>query len=331
MRLALFTLAMPVLSTSSAFAQEAGRPVYAVIVENDLFGGTDRNYSNGLRIERIASEEATFSVLKSAARLLPNVSVDNQVRQSVALSHVIFTPEDIEAEIPDPADRPYAGWLNLSFTAVSKDIDTQDTVQLNIGVVGPSAGGEYVQTNWHELIEAEEQPRGWDYQIHDEPGIELIAQRRQIMNAVDLPFDMRSDLSVHGGGAIGNVSTYLHGGITTRIGFGADSLNGDFAPPRIRPALAGGGVFEPDDGWGAYLFAGTELRVVARDIFLDGNTFREGPRVHDKEFLVGDIQAGLALRYKRVQLGFTYVHRTEQFEGQDGPQRFGAISLSIAQ
>lgn len=328
LRLPLLYSALFVCS-APAFAEDEPAPaVMSVTLENDIFGGTDRNYSNGLRIERIRSEDKTFPILKQATRLLPGVSVDQQVRQGIALSHVIFTPEDIEAVEPDPEDRPYAGWLNVSLTAVADSEDTQDTVQLNIGIVGPSAGGEYVQTNWHDLIDAKE-PLGWDRQLKDEPGIELIAQRRQVMNAVDLPFDTRGEVSVHGGGALGNVSTYLNGGFTFRLGLGADSLDGDFAPPRIRPALAGGGVYTPDDGWGAYLFAGTEVRVVARDIFLDGNTFRDSPSVRDRKTLVGDAQAGLALRYKNAQLAFTYVHRTVQFTGQNGPQRFGAISLSV--
>ena len=333
---ALYTLlltsliALPAFSEEGEEAPKGAAAVYSITMENDLFGGTDRNYSNGLRIERTAPEEATLGILKSTARLLPGVSVDNQVRQSIALSHAIFTPEDIEAEIPDPEDRPYAGWLNLSFTATSRDDDVEDTLQLNLGVVGPAAGGEYVQVNWHDFINAKETPRGWGSQLEDELGLELIVQRRQLMRRTDLFWDLVGDSAVHYGGSLGNVSTYLNGGVSFRVGLGKDSLQSDYAPPRIRPALAGSSGYGPDDGFGAYFFAGCDLRVVGRDIFLDGNTFRDSASVANRNALVGDLQAGIALQYKNVQLGFTYVHRTEQFQGQNGPQRFGALSLSIS-
>lgn len=314
---------------SEADAEQAAPTVVSIMVENDLFGGTDRNYSNGLRLERMASEERTFGILKSAARLLPGIGVDNRVRQGVALSHVIYTPEDISLDTPDPNDRPYAGWLNISLTGVAQDEDTQSTVQVNIGVIGPSSAAEFVQTNWHDLINGVE-PRGWDSQLRDEPGIEVIGQRQEHIGSYKLPFDLRSDVAVHGGLALGNVRTYANAGAMVRLGFGADSLQHDFSPPRIRPALSGGGVYTPDDGFGAYLFAGVDARAIARDIFLDGNTFRDSPSVEDRKVFVGDFQSGLALRYKNTQVAFTYVHRTEQFRAQDGPQRFGAISLSLA-
>ena len=33
---------------------ERARGVWSVTSENDIFGGTDRNYSNGMRIERVS-------------------------------------------------------------------------------------------------------------------------------------------------------------------------------------------------------------------------------------------------------------------------------------
>lgn len=57
----------------------------------------------------------------------------------------------------------------------------------------------------------------------------------------------------------------------------------DYGPPRIQPSLPGSGFFvPPQDRFGWYLFAGVEGRAVARNIFLDGNTFRDSRSV-DKE------------------------------------------------
>ncbi|MEM9738831.1 MAG: lipid A deacylase LpxR family protein [Pseudomonadota bacterium] len=320
-------LGLSILYGPSASA-EPERGVISLTSENDLFGGTDRNYSNGLRIERVSPADRVFPLLRETADLVPGLNLERtNLRQGFAIAHAIYTPEDISAPIPDPTDRPYAAWLNVSGTVVASDDDTQDALQINLGIVGPSAGGQFVQTNWHEFINGVE-PRGWDSQLKDEPGIELIAQRLQLFDGPALPFGIETDYGLHIGGALGNVRTYAAAGGMARVGF---DLDADFGPPRIRPALSGAGVFRPGQPFGGYLFVGIDGRAVARDIFLDGNTFRDGPSVSDRRDVVGDFQAGLALHYQAFQISFTYVHRTEQFVAQDGPQRFGAVSIAIAQ
>ncbi|MEO0785753.1 MAG: lipid A deacylase LpxR family protein [Pseudomonadota bacterium] len=322
-----FALVLGISFWAPACAEES-EGVISLTSENDLFGGTDRNYSNGIRIERVSPADRVFPLLREAADLVPGLNLDRvKLRQGFALSHAIYTPENISTPDPDPNDRPYAGWLSVSGTVVASDADTQDAIQLNLGVIGPSAQGKFVQTNWHELINGVE-PEGWDSQLKDEPGIELIAQRLQLIDGPDLPLGLETDYGLHVGGALGNVRTYLAAGGMARIGF---DLDADFGPPRIRPALSGAGVFRPGQPLGGYVFVGINGRAVARDIFLDGNTFRDSPSVSDRRDIVGDMQAGLALHYRDFQVAFTYVHRTEQFVAQDGPQRFGAISIAIAQ
>ena len=94
------------------------------------------------------------------------------------------------------------------------------------------------------------------------------------------------------------------------------------------------GKFSIDESWQSIMkgdpFAGIEGRAIARDMFLDGNLWRDGPRVEDRRDYTGDLQVGVALHQGDVQVAFTYVHRTEEFVAQSGPQRFGAVSISIA-
>ncbi len=70
---------------------------------------------------------------------------------------------------------------------------------------------------------------------------------------------------------------------------------------------------------------------MGHNTFLDGSFFRaDDPHVTGRRTFVGDLQVGAAINIKRIQLAFTYVHRTEQFVAQAGPDRFGAISISAA-
>lgn len=265
-------------------------------------------------------------------------------RASYALGQNIFTPRDITRPVPDPADRPYAGWLYATVGLVSENGNRLDNLAMDIGVVGPASLADETQTRWHRTF-GFTTPRGWDHQIHNEPGVVLYYERKwrkglaldipELPLVRDLPVishlglldNLGVDVSPHVGGALGNVFTYLSAGATFRLG---DDLPNDYGPPRIRPSLPGNDYFQasPYSKLGWYLFSGIEVRAVARNIFLDGNTFRDSPSV-DKRPIVADFQLGLAITYGPVRVAYTHVIRTEEFYGQDRPDQFGGLSLSM--
>ena len=76
-------------------------------------------------------------------------------------------------------------------------------------------------------------------------------------------------------------------------------------------------------------FASAEGRAVARNIFLDGNTFKDSRSV-DKEPFVGDLQWGLVLTWRNFRVSFTDVFRTREFETQKESEHYGSICLSMA-
>jgi hypothetical protein len=80
-------------------------------------------------------------------------------------------------------------------------------------------------------------------------------------------------------------------------------------------------------GW--YVWAGLDGRFVARNMFLDGTTFRDGPSVERKPFGY-DAQVGVALAWPNARVGFTYIQREREFDGQVGNDRFGQLTLSLA-
>lgn len=309
------------LIAAAPASAEDGRS-FSFTWENDIFGGTDRNYTNGVQLSLVSAPEHHLPFTKFVPRFF---ALGTEWRAGVTLGHLMFTPADISAVVPDPDDRPYAGWL---FAAASlyavEDLDDWrrlNTAQLELGVVGPSAAGEWVQSNWHKLIDGDE-PMGWDHQLHDEPGIVLRLEQSWTREPVAVG-PLYADFGFRYGASLGNVDTHAAAGVMVRLGQG---LDGDFGPPRIRPSMAGA-AFGGDETLGWYFFAGLDARAVGRDIFLDGNTFRDSPSV-DKELLVMDAQGGVAVTLGRARVAFTYVHRTESFKGQAGPDRFGAGSIS---
>jgi lipid A 3-O-deacylase len=112
-----------------------------------------------------------------------------------------------------------------------------------------------------------------------------------------------------------------------RIGF---NMPDDYGPMRIQPSLPGSDYYEPgQDGLlGAYLFAGLEGRAVARNLFLDGNTF-ESSRSVSKLNLVGDLVLGAAVTFDYARLAFTHVIRTREYKNQKGADQYGALDLTL--
>jgi hypothetical protein len=191
-------------------------------------------------------------------------------------------------------------------------------------MVGPASLAEQTQKVVHGIIDTDE-PQGWDTQLGNEPGI-VATYMRSWRGLASLALSgVKLDFTPHVGAALGNVFTYGNTGVTARFGM---RLPKDYGPPRIQPGLPGVGDFSPASDFGWYLFAGIEGRAVGRNIFLDGNTFRESRSV-DKIPLVGDLQFGFVADLKHIRLSYTHVLRTREFRTQDSNDAFGVLTLSV--
>jgi len=314
--------------------------------ENDLFTGTDLNYTNGVRMSFISPDVDSF--LTSREEAYPWVNTLNEwlkfihpsppkkgeqhVQRNMILSagQLMFTPTDRNRLTVDPDDRPYAGWLYGGIGYQARVGDRLHSVELNLGVVGPLAKAKEAQ----DFIHAERDIDlflGWDNQLENEPGFQLVFERKRRFQITDEPIlgfiDM--DFINHWGGSIGNVSSYLNAGGEFRMGY---RLPNDFGVSTLRPGgdNSAPGLGNPlDRDWHVYGFVATDVRLVANNIFLDGNTFRDSHSV-DKEYLVGDAAIGAALIYERWKLSYSHVFRSKEFKQQSEGQAYGSISLSYS-
>ena len=249
---------------------------------------------------------------------------DGALRWGIAIGQNIFTPDDTTLRNPDPNDRPYAGWLYGAISLSSTTPTAYGSIELQLGVVGESALGEQTQNGVHDLLNIR-RAYGWDYQLKDEPGVNLVLTRQWRLNSEPVWDDISVGFVPSLTASVGNVQTYASVGMMVRFG---NDLTADFGPPRIRPSVAGSAFYEPVRRWGWYVFAGLDARAVAHDIFLDGNTWRDSRHV-DKEVLVGEASAGFAMFTPVGRLTFTFAARTREFQTQRESAQFGSVSLSM--
>jgi hypothetical protein len=333
---------VPVLGLCSvlvlpAMAADVAKPepetgALSFVYENDVFYDTDREYTNGVRLAWVTGPGETPDWALTAARWLPFFpdSAGNtvKIRTTYAVGQNMYTPGDITVADPAPGERPYAGWLYGSIGLIvewGEELNRLDQLDLSVGVVGPASLAEQTQRFVHKYVTNSPDPKGWDTQLRNEPGVVLTYQRSWRRFVAGNVEGIGFDVVPHLGAALGNVYTYANAGLTLRVG--AD-LPRDYGPPRIQPSLPGAGFFQRHDGLGWYLFAGVEGRAVARNIFLDGNTFRDSRSV-DREPLVGDLQYGFAITWRNARLSYTHVVRTREYAGENGDDDFGALSLSV--
>lgn len=308
-------------ATCPAFASEkATSGAFSLVFENDHFHSTDQHYSNGLNFGWIPADTSPPAWAVAFSPHMPLFAEDGALRHGYSFGQSTFTPNDITRADPLVEDRPYAGWLYGSIHLENETEQQLDQLILTLGVVGPASLAEWGQKTLHKA-RAVSKPRGWDKQLENEPGIVITYQRNwRVLTSRFL------DLTPHAGAALGNIFTYANSGLTLRAG---RNLPPDYGPQRVQPGIPGSLSFVSPDAFSWYLFAGVEGRVVARNIFLDGNTFRHSRSV-DKETLVGDLQFGAVLTWQEIRLSYTHVLRTNEFKNQRQRDGFGAITLTVA-
>ena len=303
-----------------------------VYMENDKFlAGSDKHYTNGFKLSALSRNlsddlDEAPSWASQIVRWLPTHKEDRPGRKlGFAIGQNIYTPEDIETTALVPDDRPYAGWLYSSLAVHTQTYGRLDVFEVSLGVVGPSALGRQIQNGWHKIIGVDE-VKGWDNQLRDEPGIIIAYEHRRRFKTANSTAGWGADLIPHVGVSLGNVDTHLSGGAQARIGW---RLPSDFGHAPIRP---GGDSnthsFADLTGWAFHGFAGFDARLVGWNIFLDGNTWKDGHNV-DKREIAADFFVGLSLRFERLRFNYTQISRTREFYGQDKSDVFGSLALTV--
>ncbi len=318
----------PAMAQNAALPAPDQRSVLHIVGENDSFGlrTSDRWYTSGARLGYTSPEAALPAPLAALDGALGRLLGPAQSRWGVALGQNIYTPQNLLRSTANPADRPYAGYLYLEGGLTRRTNSTLDSFNLQLGVVGPAAGAQGMQNAIHSL-NGGRRAAGWRNQLRDEPTINLSWQRIWRLplaqfGSSGVGIDALPALEL----AAGTVAAYAQAGARVRIGSG---LGRDFGGARVRPG-GGDAVAPVGDGLGWYVFGGASGRVVGRDVFLDGSTFRSNSASITKRNAVGDLELGAAAFWRNVRLSYTHDWRSNEFAGQRKPSTFGILALAVA-
>ncbi len=176
--------------------------------DNYVWPFHDRYFTNGLRL--------SYSQLQKNPWIVPRKQHQNSFHKTILhfqLAQEIYTPDNIKKSDLIEFDRPYAGYLYVhakasTFWARSSNLQ----LGIDVGIIGPWAGGYTVQRWWHKLIQYT-QPRGWQYQINNEPVINFNLSYQKAWKVFSWT-DVLTCSRLRAGTSFNNLS----GGMKVRIG-----------------------------------------------------------------------------------------------------------------
>ncbi len=261
----------------------------------------------------------------------------------LVFAHEIYTPNDLLADPPDPMDRPYAAYLHGGAYIQRQEGRHLDHLQLDLGVVGPSAQGKGVQVGIHDFF-AGDDPMGWDSQLGDEVAVQLGYRHKVrldpwVFDVAGTPTALQlipaAELN------LGTVRRNVAGTGLLRWGV---NLPDDFGPGRLHdPASATGHPRRPmnlggdhplglDSPWSVYGFVRGTARYVEWNTFLEGSNWRNPSPSVSAEPWVGELETGVSLAYRfahkhRLEFIYSNVWLTRTFEEQDNEHNYASLTL----
>jgi len=278
-----FIAALAACAAASAAAEERAARWY-VQIDNDVLM-SDRWYTSGVRVARVAGR-AGYEL-------------------ELSLMQEIFTPE-AKHYAAGVVDRAPTAQLLFSAARHDRSPGAFQTLELALGVRGPSALGRQTTDLIHRIVPAPEVD--WSQQDSDRFDGHLAAVRTHRFEWVDL----------HYGAVLGNQVLFGHAGAEVRWGSreAASTPLFRYAPtPPVAPGAAA--------GWGAFI--GASVRAVGRNAML---TQYGAPGVTlERRDAVVRAGGGVAWTGKYGAMTFALVQESREFEGQREPHRFGSLTL----
>lgn len=335
-------------------------------LENDLFTGTDQNYTNGVAFTAVSHDitgklrtECLPTPVRLHAELIKFMNpgfwsdAENPAHTQnvvVKFGQSMFTPKDFSRTDLIADDRPYAGLLYVGMSWNRRKHEPQsnseilDTREITLGVIGPLSLAEQSQNLFHDAVGVD-RFLGWQHQLKNEPALQLAMDRKfkdyRGTGAIMPGFSADSIRSL--GLRLGNIETSATLGIEGRIGW---NLPNDFGTYPIRPGAenrppsaasihsgtddASPAVARPRPG--IHLFGTMETKLVTHDFSLDGNLFQSSHSVTRRPWVaqaaVGVSAHGLMAGHG-VKLAVMRVYRSREFEEQGPNQAYGSVALSL--
>ncbi len=304
------TISAQVIDNSSTFKTLPAKSDFRFQYDNDFFTHADRYYSQGLSFEFVHP-----GLKKNPLTKLLIKPANSNISYGIGLNVFGYTPTSILSVNILYSDRPYAAAITIkTFSAASDTMrNRRISSALNIGVIGPAALGEEIQTNIHKWLK-NPLPKGWHTQIQNDLILNYQVNYEQKLIASTGHF------LLNGAGELrlGTLNTRLSGGI--------NFMTGNFNDP-----YAGGS--KPQKQAAYYFYAQARGNLVGYDASLQGGILnKHDPYIissNDVERVSFQGDAGVVVNFKKLYLSYSQSFITKEFDSGKS-HRWGGFSVGFA-
>lgn len=303
-------LSAQIIDPTATFKTIHNNSYFRLYYDNDFFTKTDYYYTQGITLEYVNPSLQKIPVSKLLVR--PS---GTGVQYGITANIFGYTPTSIQSNDILYGDRPFSSCISLKFFAAASDSVKKQRIStaLNIGIIGPAAQGEEIQTGIHRWLK-NVLPRGWQYQVKNDIILNyqltyeknlLYAQHAFLINAV-------------AGANIGTLNDNANAGL--------NFMAGHFNNP-YESVQKGKKKIE------YYFYGQSRLNTIGYDASLQGGIFN-----HSSPYTIaaGDISritfqadAGIVFNFRKLYLCYSQSYLTREFN-TGLYHRWGGISFGFS-
>jgi hypothetical protein len=231
--------------------------------------GTDNAYTNGSRIDYFYQPaHRPHGIL---GRFAPRAGAGSTDVYGWGLFEIMYTPDNLTKTVWQPNDYQYAGAIVATHSRFSYNPEKKYSFQteLVMGLIGPSALGQAIQSGFHRLIHYI-QPMGWSHQFRNDAllNVNLTAEKQLLVAG--------NWLTLIGGAQV-YTGTMENGAAIypmLLVGKMEPRFNGFFSR-YTSPGMDHQGKKK----WQGYLLFSPELQYFAQNALLQGGLFTHNPNL----------------------------------------------------
>lgn len=284
--------------------------------ENDFFTAKDYYYTQGINLEVVHPSFTKFFLNK----ILVAPKADSH-QFGISIEHNGYTPTSITYDGILYGDRPFTAALmfknfSMSANAVKR---RRITTSLTLGVIGPAAGGYWMQSTIHRWVN-DVQPLGWKYQIQND----VIVNYEASIEKNWVRSQERILVNTFAAARIGTLNTKLSSGLVIMAG-------------RIHPRITS--IFAPNENavassrkFNFHFYIQPMINLVGYDATLQGGLFNASSPytipAGDVERFTFQINGGLVISAGSVYLEYFRTYISKEFEtGLD--HKWGGVRVGV--
>jgi lipid A 3-O-deacylase len=276
--------------------------------DNDYFGSTDENYTQGYNFELVSP---SFS--KNPANYLFFKPKNNEFKYGLSIEHIGYTPVNIKSTEIQYGDRPFAAAIMLkNFTIATDTVQKSRFISsLNIGLIGPGAFGKEMQVGIHEVT-GNTIPGGWQNQIKNDVVLNYeVSYEKQLVRFRNL-FSLQSNSTLR----LGTLFTNASVGFNATFGI----INSPFTSVKNKNKFQ------------VYLYSQPLISAIGYDATLQGGLFNnKSPYTISSnavERFTAQVNYGIVLQTRSLYFEYALTHVTREFE--TGPSaKYGGIKIGF--